>query len=272
MAIADLSDVSLAELVSLRGRRAAVTGAAHGIGAMIAKRLAEAGADVAIGDLDHAGAVATAQAIAGATGASVQALALDVAQEGSIADFAEAATAAMGGLDIWVNNAGFYPSSPALDIDGDAWDKVQAINLRGAFVGAREAARHIRACSSAKGVIVNIASMAGLRAQLNMAHYVAAKHGVVGLTKALAMEFGPFDIRVLAVAPALVVTESNAARATPDVIDPIVRTMPLGRAGVPDDIARVVLFCASDLSALMTGSTLSVDAGSSAGVFGIGRG
>jgi NAD(P)-dependent dehydrogenase (short-subunit alcohol dehydrogenase family) len=113
--------------------------------------------------------------------------------------------------------------------------------------------------------------MGGLRAQLNMAHYVAAKHGVVGLTKALALELGGDGIRVMAVAPALVVTEGLAERLTPASIEPIVRTLPLGRAGVPDDIARVVLFCACDLSAFMTGSTLAVDAGSSAGVFGIGR-
>jgi NAD(P)-dependent dehydrogenase (short-subunit alcohol dehydrogenase family) len=271
MAIADLSDVPLAEIVSLRGRRAAVTGGAHGIGAMIAKRLAEAGAAVVIGDLDHAGAIETAQAIAAATGGAVHALELDVAREASITEFAEGVTAALGGLDIWVNNAGVYPSSSALDIDVDGWDRVQDINLRGAFLGAREAAKWIRACGSRKGVIVNIASMAGLRAQLNMAHYVAAKHGVVGLTKALALEFAAYDIRVMAVAPALVVTESNAGRITPELIEPIVRTLPLGRAGLPDDVARVVLFCASDLSSFMTGSTLPVDAGSSAGVFGIAR-
>jgi len=272
MAIADLSNVPLAEIVSLKGRRAAVTGSAHGIGAAIAKRLAEAGAVVVIGDLDDAGAVETARAIAGATGASVQAFALDVQSEESITSFADAAMAAMGGLDIWVNNVGFYPSSPALEIDGDAWDRVQAINLRGAFIGAREGAKRICSCGSERGVIVNIASMAGLRAQLNMSHYVAAKHGVVGLTKALALELGPQDIRVMGVAPALVVTHGLAERITPESIEPIVRTLPLGRAGVPDDIARVVLFCASDLSAFMTGSTLPVDAGSSAGVFGIARG
>lgn len=271
MAIADLTDIPLAEVAGLRGRRAVVTGGAHGIGAMTARRLAEAGASVVIGDIDQAGGIETARAIAAAIGGTVQALELDVASEASITAFADGAAAAMGGLDIWVNNAGVYPSSPALDIDVAGWDRVQDINLRGAFIGAREAARWIRACGSRKGVIVNIASMAGLRAQLNMAHYVAAKHGVVGLTKALAMELAVHDIRVMAVAPALVLTESNAGRATPEVIDPIVRTLPLGRAGVPDDIARVVLFCASDLSAFMTGSTLPVDAGSSAGVFGLAR-
>src|SRR6185312_12257049 len=100
MAIADLSNVPLAEIVSLKGRRTAVTGSAHGIGAAIAKRLAEAGAVVVIGDLDDAGAVETARAIAGATGASVQAFALDVQSEESITSFADAAMAAMGGLDI----------------------------------------------------------------------------------------------------------------------------------------------------------------------------
>src|SRR3954451_20951203 len=102
MAIADLSDVPLAEIVSLRARRAAVTGGAHGIGAAIAKRLAEAGATVVIGDLDHAGAAETARVISGATGQAIHALELDVAHEASITAFADAAVAAMGALDIWV--------------------------------------------------------------------------------------------------------------------------------------------------------------------------
>jgi NAD(P)-dependent dehydrogenase (short-subunit alcohol dehydrogenase family) len=93
-----------------------------------------------------------------------------------------------------------------------------------------------------KGVIVNIASMAGLRAELHIAHYVAAKHGVVGLTKALALEFGPFDIRVMAVAPALVLTHGLEGRVTPESVEPIVRTLPLGCAGVPDGIAASCCF------------------------------
>jgi NAD(P)-dependent dehydrogenase (short-subunit alcohol dehydrogenase family) len=267
MPIADFSATPYAEIVSLAGRRAVVTGGARGIGQATARRLAEAGAAVVIGDLDHRGAQDSARDIAGATGTVVQALPLDVADEASLTEFAEAATAAMGGLDIWVNNAGVYPAMPALEITIDDWDKVQAINLRGAFLGAREAAKGMTASGSECGVIVNIASMAGLRAQLNMAHYVSAKHGVVGLTKALALEFGPLDIRVMAIAPALIVTQGLADRLTPESIAPIVAGFPLGRAGVPDDIARVVLFCASDLAAFMTGSTLQVDAGSWAGVF-----
>jgi NAD(P)-dependent dehydrogenase (short-subunit alcohol dehydrogenase family) len=116
-------------------------------------------------------------------------------------------------------------------------------------------------------VIVNVASTASYRvAGLGVSHYVAAKHGVVGLTKSLAVELGPLGIRVLAVAPCLTRTEGieeqrDAFEAAGFVIDDLGRELPLRRVGVPDDVARVIVFCASDLAGLMTGSTLAVDAG-----------
>lgn len=259
MPIADFSNTPLNEIVSLKGRRAVVTGGARGIGASIVKRLAEAGASVVIGDINLEGAEATAKEV----GASVTALPLDLESEASILSFADAATAKLGGLDIWVNNAGYYPIVPILEMDMAQWDKVQNINLRGAFYSAREAVKRMTACASKHAVIVNIASMAGIRARTNMAHYISAKHGVVGFTKAMALEFGPLNIRILGIAPAHVMVRDR----DPDVMEKVGKLYPLGRPGLPDDIARVALFCASDLSAFMTGSTLMVEGGHWAGVY-----
>jgi NAD(P)-dependent dehydrogenase (short-subunit alcohol dehydrogenase family) len=148
------------------------------------------------------------------------------------------------------------------------WDKVLDVNLRGTFIGAREAGRRMAEAGHG-GVIINLASTAGYRAAgPGIAHYVASKHGVRGLTKSLAVELGPHGIRVLALAPTLIETpgieEGRAAfqaAGLGDMLEQMAQREPLGRVGVPDDIARVALFCASDLAMLMTGSTLLVDAG-----------
>jgi NAD(P)-dependent dehydrogenase (short-subunit alcohol dehydrogenase family) len=261
MAIPEFTDRPLSELISLAGRRAVVTGGALGMGAGIARRLAEAGASVVIGDINMPAAEATCAQLRGPEGAAFHALSLDVAEPASISEFTEAAVARMGGLDIWVNNAGYYPRRPALEIDVEFWDKIQDVNLKGAFFAAQGAARQMIACGSTCGVIVNISSMSGLRGRKNgMSHYGAAKHGLVGLTKFLALELGDHNIRVMGIAPAA--TNTAGSVVTPEYY----RDFPVGRAGTPDDIALAVLFCASDMSAFMTGSTLLLDGGSGAGV------
>ena len=267
MVIADVSGWSVAELVSLQGKAAVITGGAHGIGYAIAARFVEAGADVLIGDLDKKGAEAAAERLASAD-RKVIGGELDAADEVSIIQFADRAVLELGGVDIWVNNAGIYPSIPVLDMTEAQWDAVLDLNLKGSFLGAREAAKRMIAAGHG-GVIVNLASTAGYRAAgPGIAHYVSSKFGVRGLTKALAVELGTHGIRVLAVAPTLIETpgieagrEAFKAAGLGDLIDQIAAREPLGRAGVPDDVARVVLFCASGLSTLMTGSTLAVDAG-----------
>jgi NAD(P)-dependent dehydrogenase (short-subunit alcohol dehydrogenase family) len=176
-----------------------------------------------------------------------------------------------GHLDIWVNNAGIFPGGATVDFLAETWDKVQDINLRGAFLGAREAARRMIAQSPKGGVIINVASVSGYRGRPGLAAYVASKHGMIGLTKSLGVELGPHDIRVLGLAPTGVTTPGLAERkiqAQGEELERILAlekkvgaSLPLGRLGVPDDIARVALFCASDMSALMTGATILVDAG-----------
>lgn len=197
---------------------------------------------------------------------------LDVTDSASIKTLVNFAVEDMGGIDIWVNNAGIYPTKLVVDMTDQDWDKVLDVNLRGTFIGAREAAKQMIAGGKG-GVIINLASTAGYQAGgPGLAHYVASKHGVRGLTKSLAVEFGPYGIRVLALAPTLIDTPGitvlreqakQAAGGAPigDLLEQLATREPLGRAGVPDDVARVALFCASDLSMLMTGSTLLVDAG-----------
>jgi NAD(P)-dependent dehydrogenase (short-subunit alcohol dehydrogenase family) len=265
MSTADVASRTLAELVSLQGRRAVVTGGGRGLGKAIARRLAEAGADVLIGDVDEALAGSAAEELGGrAIG-----VAMDVTDPASVAAAADRAIAELGGLEIWVNNAGIFPNVALLDLSEQTWDRVFAVNARGTFVGAREAARRM-AAGGAGGVIVNIVSTAGFRGSApGLAAYVASKHAVRGLTREMALELAPLGIRVLGVAPSYVPTEGNlmaAAAALPAGAPPteLMFNSPVGRPGVPDDIARVVLFCASDLSTFMTGSTLLADGGTTA--------
>ena len=266
MAIADVSGKSIAELVSLKGRVAVVTGGAQGLGRAMVNRLAEAGASVLIIDLKAEQAEAAAAEVAKASGSRVIAAAIDVSDEAQVAKAADRVMAELGGLDIWVNNAGLYPNVGILDVAIEDWDQVMAVNLRGVFIGGRQAAR--RMIDTGKGgVIVNVVSTAGFKGVApGVTSYVTSKHGVRGMIKQMALELAPHNIRVLGVAPTFCKTEGNMAALAhlPErVRSEISATMSslLGRVGVPDDIARAVLFCASDMAMFMTGSTLLVDAG-----------
>jgi NAD(P)-dependent dehydrogenase (short-subunit alcohol dehydrogenase family) len=261
-AIRDVSGSPLEHLLSLTGRVAVVTGGARGIGLACCSRLAEAGARVVVADADDRAAAEAAARIGGAAGA----VALDVRDATSVRSVVERAELAHGGIDVWVNCAGVYPVSPLLELSEERWDDVVDVNLRGTFIGAREAARSMVAAGRG-GVIVNIASTAAYRADApGASHYVASKFGVRGLTKSLAVELGGHGIRVLAVAPTVTLTpgieeKREELERAGFALEGLAERLPLGRVAVPDDIARVVVFCASDLSLLMTGSTLLVDAG-----------
>ena len=141
MAIPDASERPLEELISLSGRSAVVTGGARGLGRAIVRRLAEAGASVIIADIDLEEAEAAANEVTGLCGRTVLATPIDVASSASICAAADAAVARFGSLDIWVNNAGVYPSTPVLEMSDEDWERVIRINLSGTFVGCREAAR-----------------------------------------------------------------------------------------------------------------------------------
>jgi NAD(P)-dependent dehydrogenase (short-subunit alcohol dehydrogenase family) len=266
VAIADVTNRSVAELVSLKGRCAVVTGGAQGLGKAMARRLAEAGASVLIGDLKVEEAGSAAQELREQYGVNVIATQLDVTDTASVIAAAELAVAELGSIDIWVNNAGLYPNISLFDMTDEVWDRVMAVNMRGVFASCREAARRMVKAGRG-GVIINVVSTAGFRGVApGVSAYVASKHGVRGLTRQLALELAPHDIRVLGVAPTFCETEGNAAALAklPERVRSEISatlTSRLGRVGVPDDIGRVVLFCASDMSIFMTGSTLLVDAG-----------
>ena len=264
--IPDYSSRTLDDLTSLVGKRAVVTGGAQGIGAATVARLAEAGADVLVTDIDEVGAAAMAATVAQQTGRKVISTRIDIGDTSTIVAAADLCVEKLGGIEIWVNNAGVYPTTgPAIDAADDFVDRLMQINVRGNFACAREAARRMNG-----GVIVNLASTTGFRAAPGISAYVMSKHAVVGMTKSLALEFGPKNIRVVGVAPGPIYTPGVQDQLAPlkaaglDVGARMSQTL-LGRAGQADDVARVILFLATDMAAWITGEVVAVDAGSLAG-------
>lgn len=251
----------LSALIGTAGRTAVVTGAARGIGLAIARRIAESGADLVLADRSAANLEQALASLPEADRARASTFAVDVADPKAVAALADHAVARTGRLDIWVNNAGIYPATGALvDAGDDALDSMLAVNVKGVFHGAREAARRM----GRGGVILNTASIGAFRGQSGMSSYAASKHAVLGLTRSLALELGPVGIRVLAIAPGLTITPGteNALEAVQAAGHSLASLgAPLGRIALPDDIARVALFAVSDLAAMMTGQLLTVDGG-----------
>ncbi len=268
----DVTDTSIAELVSLRGRTAVVTGGARGIGYAVASRLAEAGAHILLADINQAEVERSASELASRWGVTAKAVQVDVTDVGAVDALAEQAEALAHGLNVWVNNAGIYPATPVREITDEEWAQVLDVTLTGTFNGSRAAARILADHPERPGrVIINLSSVAGLRGRGRMASYVAAKHGVSGLTRGMAIELGPLGVRVLGIAPSVVDTPGmrerrseapgDQAAALKAFEEGIIASIPLARSGVPDDVARLALYCASDLSSFISGQVLSVDGG-----------
>ena len=253
---------SIAALYDLRGRSAVVTGAAQGIGAAIARRLAEAGADLLLIDIDDVNLSATRDALR-KWGTKIETWILDITDGDALTTACRDCVELFGNIDIWINNAGIAPRASALEISDAEWDKVLDLNLRGAFIGAKCAARAMMARGRG-GVIANIASSTVYRVSSNPAHYRVSKAGLVALTQSLAVELGPSGIRVLAIAPTLTATpgvQSLRNKGLSAGLDEFIKRLPLKRIATPDEVARVVLFAVSDMAAFMTGSVLAVDGG-----------
>ena len=244
----------------LTGQVAVVTGAARGLGRAIALSLARAGADVALG-LRDARADGDLVAEIEALGRRAIPLAMDVTDLEQSRTALDRAAEELGRLDILVNNAGGGIGGPAIDVTEDDFDAVWSLNTRSTFFLSQHAAKHFRAHGG--GAIVNIASQAGLVALPDESSYCIAKAAVIHMTRAHAVEWGEYGIRVNAVAPTFIETDGTAeALADPAFkADTIERIAALHRIGVPSEVAGAVTFLASPAASLITGQTLAIDGG-----------
>jgi 2-deoxy-D-gluconate 3-dehydrogenase len=253
-------NLSIAHLFDLTGKAAIVTGGAMGIGQGIALRLAEAGAGVLITDINLEAAFNTVNQIR-SKGGKAEAIKADASSVADAKRTVQETVRAFGRLDIIVNNAGIYPFAPALQMTEELWDKVLNINLKGLFFYSQAAAQEMMN-EGHGGKIINIASIDALHPTGNLVHYDASKGGVVMVTKALALELGPHNIMVNAIAPGGIQTPGASGPVTSDeFLQAFISRIPLRRVGVPDDIAKVVFFLASGASDYMTGSLVVVDGG-----------
>ena len=253
---------SISQLFDLTGKVAIVTGGAMGIGQGIAYRLAEAGAAVMITDVNLEAAEATVNQIR-SKGGKAEAMKADASSVADAKRAVQETVRAFGRLDILVNNAGIYPFAPALELAEALWDRVLDINLKGLFFYTQAAAQEMMNEGHA-GKIINLASIDALHPTGNLVHYDSSKGGVVMATKALALEFGPRNITVNAIAPGGIQTPGTGIQSTAgfdEMIQAFTAKIPMRRMGIPDDIAKVVLFLASGASDYMTGSLLVVDGG-----------
>lgn len=254
----------IGELVNLTGKKALITGAARGIGYAIAYRLAEAGATVTLVDLNQEKGNQAANDLC-ANGFSAAFLRCDVSREEDVIQTVNTASQHMHGLNILVNNAGIFPFTPILEMASEDMDRVLGINIKGICYFVREAAR-IMIEQKKSGSIINIASIDSLHpSHRGMSLYDASKGAVLTLTRSLAKELGPAGIRVNAIAPGGILTEGALSQKGDQFnragLKEFMSRIILGRMGKPDDIGRVALFLASDLSSYVTGSLITVDGG-----------
>jgi 3-oxoacyl-[acyl-carrier protein] reductase len=243
--------------LTLAGKRAVITGAGSGIGREIALRFSAAGAAVAVCDVvkDSADKVATEIA---AKGGQARAYGIDVSDFAAVQQLCEQIATDLGGIDILVNNAGITRDNLLLRMTETEFDRVIAVNLKGAF-------NFTRACSRGMikgrwGRIISIASIMGQMGNAGQANYAAAKAGIIGLTKSVAKELASRNITVNAVAPGYIAT-AMTEKLDPATRESYIAGIPLKRAGTPEDVANVCLFLASESASYVTGQVLRVDGG-----------
>ncbi|MBV9803623.1 MAG: glucose 1-dehydrogenase [Solirubrobacterales bacterium] len=241
----------------LAGKRIIVTGAARGLGREFVLHLAALGARVLAADISQAGLEETCKQ---AEGVEVLPAVIDVSSAGQTRALAQTARDALGGLDALVNNAAVVAGlsrRPFEEIPEEEWDRVLTVNVKGTWLCAAAVAPLLREAGG--GSIVNLASEVAFSGSPGVAHYVASKSAVIGLTRVLARELGPSQIRVNAIAPGFIPNEGSAAMLGGAAYD--VSATPLGRLGQPEDLLGALAFLVSDESAFVTGQTLLVNGG-----------
>ncbi len=256
----------ISELMNLRAKVAIVTGGAVGIGYAIAARLSEAGAKVLIADNDENAAKAAESKLNNANAnanANIKACKVDVSDEKQVEAMVEKAVKEFGGVDILVNNAGIYPKESMLNSPLADFQKILAVNLEGAFLCTKAVAKKMIE-QGRGGKIINITSVDAVHPSgVNLSFYDASKHGLWGFTKDVALELAQHNISVNAIAPGSIETPGTEYRkaVTEEEKEKYLSKIPLHRQGGADEIGKVALFLASDLSSYMTGAQILVDGG-----------
>ncbi|MBA4386719.1 MAG: 3-oxoacyl-ACP reductase [Verrucomicrobia bacterium] len=242
---------------TLEGKTAIVTGAARGIGRAIADELAREGADVVICDLKEEWCADTVAAMQ-AMGRKSRGYGVDVSNSAAVNAMVEDVVKTFGRIDIMVNNAGITKDTFLVRMSDEDWDQVIAVNLRGTFLFSRAVSKPMM--KQKAGIIVNIASVIGLIGNAGQCNYAASKAGVIALTKSTAKELASRNIRVNAVAPGFIETKMTEVLSE-EIRNKMLEVIPMKRFGTAADVARAVLFLASEASSYMTGQVLTVSGG-----------
>ncbi|MBN9621695.1 MAG: SDR family oxidoreductase [Actinobacteria bacterium] len=253
----------------MTGKVAVITGASRGIGAAVARAFREAGARVALVARDAEALDWVADGL-GATDGDALAIPADVSDPAAVATMVDRVLEEFGRLDFACNNAagGGHPPTPLAEVPVEAFDSGVAVSLRGVFLSMR--AEIPAMLDSGGGAVVNVSSTAGLQAVGGLATYVAAKHGVEGLTKVAALDYAAAGVRVNAVAPGPILTE-RLEHAGPGAREAAARAMPVRRIGRPEEVAAAVVWLCSEAADFVTGTTLGIDGGKLAGTSPFGK-
>ena len=243
----------------LAGKVALVTGAQQGIGKAIALAYGREGASVVVNYLDNQAAAEEIASQIRALGQRAVPIAGDVAQAADVRRMVEAGES-LGGIDILVNNAGIFPRVEFLDMTEAQWDEVLNVNLKGTFLCTQAVAQKLVERGRG-GAVINLASSAAFRSSPRGVHYVASKAGIVGVTRATALELAPYRVRVNAIAPGTTDTAQPRYGMSEEELQAAGRQVPLGRMGTPEDVADLAVFLASEEARHITGQTLHVNGG-----------
>jgi len=252
--------MSVLDSFDLSGRVALVTGGNRGLGRALAQGLAEAGASVAVTSRDEQRAQAAAAEISEATGVKCLGCSLDVRDEAQVVAVVEKTIAELGGLHILVNNAGINIRESIDELQNESWEQVVGTNLGGAMLCSRAVASHMKA--QQWGRIINLGSILSFVGIPQRTAYAASKAGLLGLTRAMALDLAPHGITVNALCPGVFKTEINRPiLRDPDYLREFLKQIPLGQMGEPDQLKGAIVFLASDAGSYMTGAALMIDGG-----------